>query len=102
MSLIDSALPFLACPNDGNNLEHFKSDLFCNECDSEYKILDNNFLELLPKKSFEPKSKATKKMYSKYYSDLSKLGHSTEDSKRLWGITSNSIPNSVNVFKTPI
>ena len=54
-NLIKIALPYLACPNDENNLEYSESNLFCNECNSEYKILDNNFLELLPKTSFELK-----------------------------------------------
>ena len=92
MNLIKIALHYLACPNDGKNLEYSNSNLFCNDCNSEFKILDNNLLEILPKASFEPESNATKKMYSKYYSDLSHLGHSTEDSKRLWGLASNSIP----------
>jgi 2-polyprenyl-3-methyl-5-hydroxy-6-metoxy-1,4-benzoquinol methylase len=92
LNLIKQVLPYLACPNDGNNLEILECNLFCDECESNYKILDSNFIELLPKTSFQPKSETTTKMYSKYYDDLSKLGHSSEDKKRLWGIQSNSIP----------
>ena len=92
MNLIESALSYLACPNDGNDLVYLKSDLFCNECSTKFIIMDDNFIELLPKISFQPKSKITTKMYSKYYSDLTNIGHSTENSKRLWGVASNSIP----------
>ena len=85
MSLIESSLPFIACPNDGSSLKISEKTLICSNCNSSFEILDDNIIELLPSKSFDIEIKnKTAKVYEEYYSDLKNIGHSRDPNKRLW------------------
>ena len=85
MSLIDSVIQFLACPDDQSPLKKLNNELICSHCNHSFKILDENIVELLPSKPFDIEVKNdTTKAYEEYYSDLKNIGHSKDDDKRLW------------------
>ena len=93
MSILESALDFLACPNDGNSLSQSSDSLLCSSCGQKFKILTENILELLPQKQFTPTiHDETTKSYDKYYTELKEMGHSSDPDKRLWGLKSKSLP----------
>ena len=93
MSILNSTLHFLGCPNDANSLSISNKKLFCNFCKHEFRIIDENIIELLPKTSFEIDTENnTTKSYSEYYLDLQKLGHSSDSKKRLWGTKTKTVP----------
>jgi hypothetical protein len=93
LSILDSTLSYLACPNDKGTLFIQDKKLVCNLCKTNFQILNENTIELIPKESFEPKiQNETTKSYSEYYSDLKTLGHSRDSKKRLWGVKTQTVP----------
>jgi len=93
MSILDSAISYLACPNDQGTLCVQEKRLVCNLCKTNFEILNENTIELIPKEHFEPKiQNETTKSYSEYYSDLKTLGHSRDSKKRLWGVKTQTVP----------
>lgn len=93
LSILDSTISYLACPNDKGTLSIQNDRLVCNSCKTHFQILNENTIELIPKESFEPKiQNETTKSYSEYYSDLKTLGHSRDSKKRLWGVKTQTVP----------
>jgi len=93
LSILDSTLSYLACPNDKGILFIQDKKLVCNSCNTNFQILNENTIELIPKESFEPKiQNETTKLYSEYYSDLKTFGHSRDSKKRLWGVKTQTVP----------
>lgn len=90
MSILDIALPYLACPDDGGSLEISDSKLLCKSCKTSFRIINENTVELIAKNSFKMVSSDTVDSYSKYYSELREIGHPTNSKTRLWGLNSTS------------
>lgn len=84
MSVLDLALQFLACPNCSGALYHSHDALACKSCKSEFKILNENTIELVAQESFRFKTTETTEAYSEY-SDLRNIGHPINEKMRLWG-----------------
>lgn len=93
LSIIESTISYLACPDDRGKLKISNNNLICCSCERQYKILNQNTVEILPKDEFEPKSlDKTTKSYLEYYSDLRNFGHSLDPKKRLFGIKTKTVP----------
>lgn len=84
MSILDLALEFLACPNCSGTLYLSHDTLACQSCKAEFKILNENTIELVAQESFRFKTTETTEVYSEY-SDLRNAGHPTNEKMRLWG-----------------
>lgn len=93
MSVLEKTILFLGCPNDSKPIKIFQDKLVCEFCQNEFKIINENTIELLPSKSFKLRiENNTTKSYSEYYSDLLTVGHSRDSKKRLWGTKTKTIP----------
>ena len=88
MSILDLALQFLACPNCSGTLHHSYDILTCQSCKAEFKILNENTIELVAQESFNIKTTETAEAYSGDYSDLRNIGRPTNTKMRLWGLES--------------
>lgn len=84
MSILDLALQFLACPNCSGTLYLSHDTLACQSCKTEFKILNENTIELVAQDSFKFKTTETTEAYSEY-SDLRNIGHPISEEMRLWG-----------------
>ena len=84
MSIIELALQFLACPNCYGAVHLLHDKLTCQSCKAEFKILNENTIELVAQESFQFKTTETSEAYSEY-SDLRNLSHPTSTKMRLWG-----------------
>jgi ubiquinone/menaquinone biosynthesis C-methylase UbiE len=82
---------FLACPNDKNDLEFHSKFLKCTKCQRKFNILDDNIIDFVSDEQINIETSVTDQDYSKYYDDLRNLGHSSETSKRFWGLKSHKL-----------
>jgi len=65
--IIENAVEFLSCPYDDASLELGSEELSCNACNSKFKILDGNTIDLTPKdKKKMDMSKTPKEYYDAY------------------------------------
>lgn len=87
LNLIDHSLQFLVCPNCLKSISRHDIVLHCSFCNSDFKIIDENIIDLVSKNSFNFKTKETSNSYSEY-SELRDLGHPTNEKARLWGLES--------------
>ena len=84
-------IQFLACPNDKNDLEIHPSFLSCPKCKQKFNIISENVIDFVTKNKFNIETSVTSNHYSSYYEDLKTLGHSSEDTKRLWGLKKHKL-----------
>jgi len=70
MSNLELALSYLACPDDKGSLNSTNNHLICQSCKREFRILNCNTIELLPKHPFHPNLEKSRKGYTKWYSKL--------------------------------
>ncbi len=87
MNPIDFSLQFLACPNCLESLTKHKKMLHCSKCNSNFKISNENIIDLVSTKSFNFKKNMSSEIYSEY-SELRKVGHPLNEKSRLWGLES--------------
>jgi ubiquinone/menaquinone biosynthesis C-methylase UbiE len=72
---LEKAVSFLACPNDEGNLNLSNGLLTCNTCGSEFKILENDIVDLVPKTQINLDASKTPEGYLKDYTNLAKENH---------------------------
>ncbi len=70
MSLLETAMNYLCCPDDYEKLSIDENFLVCQLCKRKFRILNKNIVELLPKNPYKPKSAQSNKQYSEWYQKL--------------------------------
>lgn len=82
----------MACPNDYGALKIFDNKLVCKSCNAEFRIIDENTVNLVPHNEENLVTPQSKDVYSKIYFDLRNIGRPTNPRARRWGLESKSIP----------
>jgi 2-polyprenyl-3-methyl-5-hydroxy-6-metoxy-1,4-benzoquinol methylase len=70
MSLLETAIHYLGCPDDNEKLFIDGKFLVCQVCKRKFRILNENTIELLPKNPYKPKLAKSSKQYSEWYPKL--------------------------------
>jgi|TARA_B110000438_G_C15801278_1_gene645279 ubiquinone/menaquinone biosynthesis C-methylase UbiE/uncharacterized protein YbaR (Trm112 family) len=70
MTILDDSLEFLACPEDLGTLVKKENTLVCKSCNKEFKILNENTVELLPSEHYKVKLDTTPEYYKIWYDNL--------------------------------
>jgi len=59
LKLLNKALDYLCCPDDGSNLENSGTKLICTQCRRDFVVHQSGLIELLPKEPYSFKDKAS-------------------------------------------